>query len=135
MLLKRPFFWETSYVAKNLWRDELFPAKYSFEVVMKLELLLKMLQWVAGVNTNWTAKAGNLGKGLKKHLTDEQWARLEASFAGADIEDNWKAFLSSISLFRDSATLVAEQLALTYPHDLDSSVMVYLKGIRSLPKT
>ena len=33
--LVEEFWWETSYVAKNLWRDELVHAKYNLDFVMK----------------------------------------------------------------------------------------------------
>src|SRR5262249_9055090 len=37
------FWWESTYVGKNLWRDNLMGAKYNIDVVMRHEVLLKML--------------------------------------------------------------------------------------------
>ena len=37
------------YVAKHLWRDNLFPMKLSLDHIMKFHCLRKMLEWQMGI--------------------------------------------------------------------------------------
>ena len=128
------FFWETSYVAKNLWRDELWPWKYSFEFVMKLKLLRRMLEWHVEVAKDWNLRTGVLGRRLKRQLDPRTWRELEATFAGPGVSDNWNAMFATIDLFRRIAQGVARELEFTYPQALDERVCAYLEKIRDLER-
>src|SRR5262249_17087181 len=66
LALVEEFWWETTYVAKNLWRVEIFNARYSVEVVMRFELLRPMLEWYIETLHDWSLRPGVLGKGFKK---------------------------------------------------------------------
>src|SRR6185436_14382246 len=103
------------YVAKCLWRDELLPAKWCLDHDMIQVYLLHMLEWRVECDYSWSKPVGNLGKGLKKSLPADLWAALEASHAGATIEDNWEALFACITLFRRIGTEVGEHLGYTYP--------------------
>ena len=125
------FWWETSYVAKNLWREELLPAKYSLECVLKLSLLRRMLEWRVALDQGWAFRPGVLGRGLKANLAPEHWSDLEQTYSGADLEENWIALSRMLALFRTVATEVARQLILEYPHRLDAQMTLYLERIRT----
>ncbi len=129
------FFHEGTYVAKNLWRDELLPAKYSFDAIMKGEQLRTMLEWRAAVDHDWTYKTGVLGKGLKKHLPPDLWAAFEATYVGAAIAENWAAFYATLNLFRQVATDVGSVLGYPYPLDLDRRATAYFRAVQALPPT
>jgi len=87
------FFHEATYVHKNIWRDELLPAKYSFDQVMKQQLLRRMLEWYVGVQTGWTVPVGALGKGLTRHIPAEWWEMLEQSYVGTGAAENLVALI------------------------------------------
>lgn len=129
------FFHEGTYVAKNLWRDELLPAKYSLDEVMKLHALLPMLEWRMEIDHNWSVKTGVYGRGLKRRLRPEIWAELESTYVGAGIEENWEAFFRAIALFRKVAIEVGDHLGYSYPHDLDRRATDYFRRVRSLPRS
>jgi aminoglycoside 6-adenylyltransferase len=133
LALIEEFWWETSYVAKNLWRDEIFNARYSGEVVMRFELLRPMLEWYIETLHDWSLRPGLLGKGFTKLLPPEIWARVEGTFAGANVEENWTALFAMCDLFRTVALAVADDLGYTYPPELDRRMSEYLRGIRALP--
>jgi predicted nucleotidyltransferase len=133
LALIEEFWWETSYVAKNLWRDEIFHSRYSGEVVMRFELLRPMLEWYIETLHDWSLRPGVLGKGFKKLLPAEFWARVEATFAGADVEENWTALFGMCDLFRAVALAVAANLGYAYPLELDRRMSDYLRGIKALP--
>lgn len=125
------FFWETSYVAKNLWRGELWPWKYCLEMVMKLKVLRRMLEWRVELDHDWGVRTGVLGRGLERRLDAQTWNALKATFAGAGVEENWAALFATIDLFRRVALGVARDLGFTYPHTLDERVCAYLVKIRA----
>lgn len=127
------FFWETHYVAKNLWRDELWQAKYSLEMVMKLGMLRKMLEWWLETQHDWKFQPGPFGKGLKAHLPAKYWHKLEQTFVGTAIDSNWQAMFTTIELFREVALEVAERLGLVYPYMLDRQMSDYLNSVKVLP--
>jgi aminoglycoside 6-adenylyltransferase len=132
--LVNEFWWESTYVAKNLWRDDVFHSKYSFDVVMRFQLLLKMLEWYVETQHNWSLKPGRLGRGLKKHLPHEIWADVEATLAGAEVDENWIALFGMTNLFRRIAVQVANSLGYAYPQALDERVSSYLQRVKNLPQ-
>jgi aminoglycoside 6-adenylyltransferase len=127
------FWWETTYAAKHLWRDDLILAKYNLEVVMKYELLLPMLEWRIELDYGWTWKPGVLGRGLKRALPPDLWSALERTYVGPGIEDNWEALLTITWLFRRVAQEVGQALEYTYPQELDRGVSAHLEETRHLP--
>jgi len=133
-VLVNKFWWETTYVAKNLWRDELLPAKYSSDLVIKYKLLIRMLEWYIQTYNNWECRTEVAGKGMKKLLDRNTWIQLTETFAGPNIEENWDALFKTIGLFRKIATKVANDLGYEYLHELDAKVTCYLMKIKNLEK-
>lgn len=129
------FFSDAPYVAKNLWRDELLPAKYSLDIVMKQKHLRQMLEWRMEREYGWSVPAGNLGKGLKKHLPRDIWSQFEMTFVGSGIDDNWGALFRTLALFRRVSMEVADDLGFTYPHELDERVTAYVRAIQAMTHT
>lgn len=127
------FWWEAIYVAKNLWRDELIHARYNLDVVMKLDLLVRLLEWRIELDHDWSLKPGVVGRGFKRLLPPDLWSALAATFAGSDAAENWRALFATTALFRRVALEVGIALGYTYPHDLDRRVTAYLKAVRDLP--
>lgn len=124
------FFSDAPYVAKCLLRGEFLPAKWCLDYDMKHVYLRPMLEWLMGVNHNWSLPTGSLGKGLKKKLPSEIWSQLEAAYAGADIEDNWEALFHTMFLFRQVAMEVGKALGYSYPDELDQRVTDYVQNMR-----
>jgi aminoglycoside 6-adenylyltransferase len=129
------FWWETIYVAKNLWRDELVFAQYNLDVVMRFELLLRMLEWRIELDHDWSWKPGVVGRGLKRHLPPDLWSALERTYVGPEIEQNWEALFAMTAFFRRAAMEVGQALEYGYPVELDRGVSAYLEEVRRLPRS
>lgn len=132
--LVEEFWWESTYVAKHLWRDDLLPAKYNLDYMMKHYMLRKMIEWHVEVGHNWSLKPGAHGKGLKKLLDPNTWSALESTYAGASLEANWNALFGTVELFRVTSIAVADALGYLYPEKLDSRVTRYLQSVRRKPR-
>ncbi len=125
------FWWESIYVARNLARGEILPAKYSGECVMRFRCLLPMLEWYVQLDRGWDAPVGPRGRGLPRRLSAEDREALEASFAGADPHANWRALFAASDLFSRMARRVAEDLGYDDSAALADKVSEYLRWIRS----
>lgn len=127
------FLTDAPYVAKCLWRNELMPAKWCLDYDMKHVYLRQMLEWLVGVDSNWTVSIGSLGKGLRRHLPSALWEAVEACYAAADLADNWVALDKTLAVFRQVAIEVGAGLGYTYPHELHDRVVAYTNQIKQLP--
>lgn len=133
LALVEEFWWESTYVAKNLWRDDLVFARYNLDVVMRSELLLPLLEWRIELDHGWTWKPGIVGRGLKRALPPDLWSAFERTYVGPGIEENWEALFAMTALFRRAAIAVGQALGYTYPQELDDDVTAYLEEARRLP--
>jgi aminoglycoside 6-adenylyltransferase len=125
------FLSDAPYVAKFLWRDELFPAKWCLDV-MRHKHLRQMLEWWIEVEQGWYVPVGSLGKGLKKRLPTDIWVAVEQTYAGAQIADNWKALKHTLDLFRWAAVEVGDGLGYPYPEELHRRVCAYVEHIKQM---
>jgi aminoglycoside 6-adenylyltransferase len=94
---------------------------------MKLDLLRRMLEWRIGTERDWSWRPGVLGRGLRAALDEDTWRDLEATFAGATIEENRTALFRTIALFSRTARTVAARLSLEYPDGLEARMTVRLQ--------
>jgi aminoglycoside 6-adenylyltransferase len=129
--LVNDFFWDSTYVAKNLKRDELFYAKFVLDKVIRFGMLQTMIEWYIGVKHGWPVRSGKCGRWFKKYLDEKTWVELESTFAGPDIEDNWRALDALFRFFRRIAKEVAETLGYTYPDEIDRKVTEYCRKVRN----
>ena len=125
------FFSDVPFVAKCLLRDELLPAKWCLDSDMRDVYLRPMLEWWMACDHGWSVPTGALGKGLKKRLPPDLWAELEATYAGAGIEDNWESLFCTIAFFRHIALEVADHLGFTYPEEFDRRVTEHARRMRA----
>lgn len=126
------FFHEATYVAKSLWRDDLLPAKYSLDCMMKLKMLRQMLLWSLHVSQGTPVKPGAYGKGLKRQLAAEDWQALAATYTGADPDANWRALYATIALYGRLARAVGAHLAYIYPGAMEDAAIAYLRDVQAL---
>jgi len=143
-LIKRPsdetfqlkmldFWWDMIYVAKCLLRDELFYAKYMSEEVMRFNNLQVILEWYIGMQHDWKITTNKKGRLFKKYLSPEMWKKVEATFAGSDIEDNWRALFAYVDLGSEIGPVIAQQLGYHYPLELEQKIQAYLIKMRTPP--
>jgi aminoglycoside 6-adenylyltransferase len=111
--LVREFWWDTTYVAKNLWRDDLYMAKFMLDYFHRFHHVLPLLQWYAEIQHDWSVRPGVNGRGLKRILDADTWAELERTYAGAGIEENWAALLPCLAWFGALPSLLPRVSGLT----------------------
>ena len=113
------YWWETYYVGKYLARNELLPARYSLEGVLRYEGLIPMLEWYVQIGRGWEQSVGVRGRGLRWLLDPEDRERLDATYAGPLLAEHRRALLAMNALFRRAGRAVGRNLGYEYPEGLD----------------
>ena len=131
--LVEEFWWDTTYVAKSLWRDELVFAKWMLDQDLKLETLRRLLEWRIELDHTWSVKPGVHGRGLKRLLPPDTWLDFARTYVSLDVEETWGALARVIALFRKLASEVGNALGYPYPQQVDAQVSAYLEAMRQMP--
>lgn len=123
------FWWVAPYVAKGLWRCEILYAKWHLDSIAR-EMLLTMLEWEAGIRTDFSVSMGKCRKYLQAHLPEERWQALLLTYADGSREATWNALFAACNLFRGTAKLVGEHFGYSYSDEDDLRVSGHLKRVR-----
>lgn len=126
------FWWNMTYVAKELFRDELFFAKYQLDGSLHHRSLKNVVAWHVGTKENWESNPGAYGRWFKKQVEPDLWRDIEATFAGAGTDDNWEAMFKTAEVFSRLASEVGENLGYRYPRGVEQDVLEYLREIKAL---
>ncbi|MBE9913525.1 aminoglycoside 6-adenylyltransferase [Paenibacillus donghaensis] len=125
------FWWVSTYVAKGLWRNEILYALDHLHIIR--QMLVKMLEWQVGIQTDFAVSTGKNGKYLQKYMAELSWKELLSTYPGGSCEEAWISLFAMCKLFRSSSLFVAERLGFEYPARDDQRVSAYLEQVRSLP--
>ncbi|WP_160140056.1 AadS family aminoglycoside 6-adenylyltransferase [Chryseobacterium sp. c4a] len=132
--LLNDFWWDTTYVAKCLKRGDVFYAKFMSENILRTDYLVPLIEWYIASSYDWnTITTNKHGRLFKKYLSSELWSRVEATFSGSDIEENWTALFAYADLVHELGTVLATKLGLLYPLQLENDIRNYLSEVKELP--
>lgn len=125
------FWWVSTYVAKGLWRQEILYAQDHLNNLMR-PMLMKMLEWEAGIRTDFSLSVGKNGKFLDRYIPEERWRKLMATYPSGTYESVWEALFLMGGLFRETAQYVAGELDFFYPLEEDEAITAYWQRVREL---
>jgi aminoglycoside 6-adenylyltransferase len=117
------FFFDTSYVVKSIYREELFFQKYMFGILHKK--IYDLVRWYIGTKHDFKVNTGSMGRYFKRYLTTEEWQLLERTYSGPCVESNVRALLTMFELVRYLGKQVSEYLSLKYPDKLNDDMLEY----------
>ncbi|MGG3284266.1 aminoglycoside 6-adenylyltransferase [Paenibacillus solani] len=126
------FWWVSTYVAKGLWRKEILYAQDHLHNIIR-PMLMKMLEWQVGTQTDFSLSVGKNGKYLKNYLSPGSWNELMSTYPRGTYEEVWDALFAMGRLFRGTALDVADQLGFKYDSEQDQRVSGFLQHVRQLP--
>ena len=104
------FYLSCTYVARGLLRDELLCANWTFEQIVRVELL-RMLGYVAGVRNGFPLNAGKHDKLLPRLLEPAERELLLGTYRLDSVDAVWKALRAAMDLFEASMAEACEALA------------------------
>ena len=128
------FWWDTTYVAKCLKRGDIFYAKFMSENILRTDYLVPLIEWYIAGDHDWnTITTNKHGRLFKKYLSADLWNKVEKTFSGSDIEENWKALFEWANLVHELGTSLAEKLHFIYPVKLEEDIRNYLMEVQTMP--
>ena len=119
------FRWLSLYVSKGLCREELYYAKYAYDVLM-MEMFIKMLNWKIGVDHDFQVTTGNHSKYLKRFLSAEEMERFHNVFPNGTYEDIWSKLYVIYDYFAELASYVGEALGYDFDAKETEEVRAFL---------
>lgn len=128
------FWWDMTYVIKCLAREDIFYAKFMSENNMRTDYLVPIIEWYIAIDHDWKVTTNKHGRLFKKYLSAESWQRVEATFSGSDIQDNWRALIAYADLVHELGTELAHKLQYPYPIELEQNIRKYLDFVKRSEK-
>ena len=125
------FWWNIAYVPKCLYRDQLFFAQYML-AGQRHGNLVTVLAWYTGMQKHWKNNPGVHGRHFKEQVDPALWSELEGTFAGADLEESWRATFQLARVFGRLASEVGSHLGYSYPEQVDLRVTEYMRWIHAM---
>ncbi|RNC65234.1 AadS family aminoglycoside 6-adenylyltransferase [Proteiniphilum sp. X52] len=125
------FWWDTTYVAKCLVRDEIFFAKFMSENNIRTDYLIPLIEWYIASQHNWDITTNKYGRLFKKHLTATMWKKVEQTFSGGSIADNWNALFAMADLVGEIGNELSKMLDYEYPAKLETDIRKYLNDLKA----
>lgn len=120
------FWWCTNNIAKGLWREEMPYVQDMANCYVRPELI-KLLDWKAGIMTNWSVSTGKSSKYLYRWLSKEEWQMLMDTYFDGTIENAWQAVFKMCDLFKNTAQYVGRQLGYEYNEKEGAAAFYYLE--------
>jgi len=127
------FWWDTTYVAKSLVRDNIFYAKFMSENNIRTDYLKPLIEWYIASEHDWNVTTNKHGRLFKQYLTPEMWTKVLRTFSGQDINENWNALFAMADLVTEIGTVLSERLGYEYPTNLEADIRKYLNAVRKFP--
>ena len=59
------------------------------------------------------------------------WTKIEATFSGSDIQENWKALFIMMDLVNEMGIFIAEKLSFSYPQKLENDIRKYSTDLKN----
>lgn len=119
------FWWCLNNVARGIARDQLPYAMWMYNVVVR-DMLVKIIDWYIGINTNFAVSVGMSGKYYKKHLPQDLYEMYAKTYSNSNYGHFWAAIFTACELFRTIAQPVAKHFGYTYNQSEDENMTKYL---------
>lgn len=97
--------------------------------LIKDSMLLQMLEWYAGAESNWVVDTSFKGRHIEEWLGKELWNEVKETFACEELDVNWSELFKTFDLYRKIATTVSQKLGYRYPIDVDKKMVSLIRGI------
>lgn len=127
------YWWVSAYVAKALWRQQLYLAKHIYETLVRAQME-KMLQWTFGELTAYKVAPGKGGSRYGDHMPLELLARYDSTFPKLHEEEIWQSHFGMCTLFGELARSLAAANKLTYDSLEEKNVCAHIHHIKELPR-
>jgi aminoglycoside 6-adenylyltransferase len=124
----RDFFFDSSYVVKTLYREEITFNQYMMGILHKK--INALLKWYIGSKHDFKVNVGAVNRYIKQYLSKEEWEMLERTYSSACKDDVYTALMESFTLVRYLGTYIADTLKFKYPYKHDEDMLNYCINVK-----
>lgn len=127
----KEFWFEAYHIAVYLKRGDLWSVK--FRSWAAHTFLLRMIEWHAQAENNWSYSTPSLGKRMPSWITKGLWKDLHGVFAHFKAEDSWKALFATMELYRKLTGETAQALGFCNPEELSGNIIKFISNLKRNP--
>lgn len=127
------FWWCLNNVAKGLWREEV---PYVMDMLNHAvrPMLLLLLGWKIGYDTNFTVSIGKSGKYMHRWLKESEWNAFLKTYPSGVVKDIWESVFIMCDIFNNIAKEVSFIMNIKYNEVDANNSLKFLKDVFVLPK-
>ena len=119
------FLFDTSYIVKSLYRNEIFFNQFMFNILNeKIEVLLNIY---LGIKYDLKVNPGSKGRYYERYLDKETWQLLLKTYSGSDILESIEALNASMKLIKYLGEYISEKLCYPFPLAQFQDISFYLE--------
>lgn len=124
------FRWLSLYIIKGLCRNEIYYAKYAYDV-LNMEMFIKMLNWKIAIDNQFNITTGSHSKYLKRFLSEEEMNRFYSIFPNGTYEEIWDKLLTMYDYFHELEKYVGNHFGYSYDEKEMNEVRLYIEKAKS----
>ena len=124
----KEFWFEVYHIAVYLKREDLWSVK--FRSWAAHTFLLRMIEWHAQAENNWSCSTPPLGKHMSSWVTKGLWKDLHGIFSHFDADDSWKALFNTMELFRRITADTAQGLGFSSKEDVSGNMISLIATLK-----
>lgn len=119
----KDFFFDSSYVVKTIFRDEITFNQYMIGILHKN--ITQLAIWYVGAQHEYEINLGIYGRYLKKYLTEDEYRMLKDTYPGNDYVAVKYALFKSYEIVRYFGRYISNNLGYEYPTKSDEAMFNY----------
>lgn len=119
----RDFFFDSSYVVKTIYRDEIMFNQYMIQILHKK--IQKLVEWYIGCKYDFKVNTGVVGRYMKRYLSKDEYQLIKDTYSGTKPEETKQALLKSFEAVHYFGEFVARRLDFTYPQKHEDDMYDY----------
>lgn len=131
--MEKPFWWTLNNVAKGLWREEV-PYIMDMLNYCVRPMLIRLIEWKIGFQTNFSVSVGKLGKYMYRWISEEEWNAFLKTYPSGCASDIWESVFIMCDLFNEIAKEVAFKMNITYNKAEADNSLKFLKDVSLLTR-
>ncbi len=124
----RDFFFDTSYVVKTIYRNEITFNQYMMGILHKK--INDLLKWYVGCKHDFKVNVGSENRYITNYLSKEEIQMLKDTYSSSEPEEVYRALIASFDLVRHLGTYIAGRLNYIYPLQHDEDMHNYCKNVK-----
>lgn len=127
------FWWCLNNIAKGLWREEIPYAMDMLNYCVR-PMLIRLLEWKIGFQTDFSVSVGKSGKYMYRWLDKEEWNAFLKTYPSGCVIDIWKSVFIMCDLFNETAKCVSSKMNIEYNNIEADNSLKFLKDVSLLPR-